>query len=235
MSTWAPGITAIMQADLGATPASINRETGVMLVNPKYKLNADQWYFIMLHELGHLKMKTKNELEADRWAHEQYMKEGRSLKQSVFALTDLLTYNKPEDMQRAYAQLQRAQEKDGNQNFAGQIPCHKSEFNNHWMPYGLSNYDSRYNEYFLGGVGDWLSKNATAIGSAVGGFVNAKKSSNVSSSSSGPSAAELAAEAERQRLAAEQKRKQTTMIVIGAAVTIVVLIVVVVFVIKRKK
>lgn len=237
MEKWAAGITDIVQADLGATPASINRETGVMFVNPKYKLNRDQWYFIMLHELGHLKKKTKNELEADKWAHEQYLKEGGSLKQSVYALTDLLNYNKPEDMARAHAQLRRAQIKDGKpMNYSGDINpgCYKTEYSNFWLPYGFSSYDSRYNEYFLGKFGTWVKEKALpTIGNVAGSLlgINNQQAGQDTSLAQVLAAQEIARQQEAQRKAESQK----TMLVIVAAIVLVLIIGgITVFALKKK-
>ena len=134
MEKWARGITAIVEEDLGDSPAAVNRETGVMYVNPAFKgkLDKDQWYFIALHELGHLTRQTRSELEADEWAHTQYLKEGRSLKKSVTALTDLLSFKTEEDFNRAYQQLQRSKKADtkimsyiNDQRFYGPKKCDK--------------------------------------------------------------------------------------------------------------
>ncbi len=142
MEKWAPGITAIEHADLGESPAAVNRETGVMYINPNFKLTSDQWYFIMLHEMGHLKEQTKDELTADAWAHKQYLKESkRSLKESVFALTDLLTFQKDEDFIRARYQLERAKNADSK----------LSMYTSAYKYYGHPKCDPDYSTYFIGG------------------------------------------------------------------------------------
>ncbi len=142
MEKWAPGITAIEHADLGESPAAVNRETGVMYINPDFKLTGDQWYFIMLHEMGHLAEQTKDELTADAWAHKQYLKEKkRSLKESVFALTDLLTFQKEEDFIRARYQLERA--KNADSKLSMYTSTHKY--------YGHPKCDPDYSTYFVGG------------------------------------------------------------------------------------
>jgi hypothetical protein len=146
METWARGITAIKKADLGESPAAVNRETGVMYVNPAFKLTQDQWYFIMLHELGHIKEQTKDELKADAWAHKQYLKEPKSLKQSVFALTDLLSFAKEEDYTRAQMQLIRAQKADSKtEKFTG-----GNMYTNIHKYYGHPKCDPDYATYFTG-------------------------------------------------------------------------------------
>lgn len=148
MEKWASDITQIKYAELGDSPAAVDRETGVMYVNPDFegKLDEDQWYFIFLHELGHLKKQTKNELIADEWAHKQYLKEGRSLKKSVFALTDLLPGTKPEDLERVKRQLKRAEIADGKiSNYTGMTSYQQS-----YKYYGGSKCDPDYSVYFIG-------------------------------------------------------------------------------------
>lgn len=111
----ARGITDIVEDDgriLKGSIAGVDHKTGVMFINKPLidamKLTKDQVYFIMLHEMGHLVLQTKDEMAVDRWAHEQYLKAGYSLKQSVYALTRILRFNKGEDLARANAQYQRA-------------------------------------------------------------------------------------------------------------------------------
>jgi hypothetical protein len=208
-------------------------------LNPRYKLNGDQWYFIMLHELGHLKKQTKNELEADKWAHEQYLKEGGSLKESVYSLTDLLNYNKPEDMLRAKAQLQRAQRKDGKpvSNYAGvdiAPNCYKTEYQDHWLPYGMNNYDSRYNEYFLGQFGNWVKTKALpAIGQVAGAVlgVGGQQGGQDTSIAQVLAAQEAARQEEAARRADSQK---TTLIVVASIVVLLIITGITIFALKKK-
>lgn len=123
----ARGITAIEYADesvLDDSPAAVHRKTGVMYVNPEmlqeiarmYNLNAKEkeafFFFVFLHEWAHLVADTDDELTADALAHREYMKRGYSLKQSVFAHTRLLRFDKTEDFIRANLQLKRAQQYD---------------------------------------------------------------------------------------------------------------------------
>lgn len=239
METWAPGITAIKHADLGDSPAAVNRETGVMYVNPSFKLNSDQWYFIMLHELGHIKQKTKNELEADAWAHKQYLKENKSLKQSVFALTDLLTFNKPEDYVRAKMQLQRAQAADGKtENFTGNMytetykyygwdkcnPDYSTYFTG-MKPVVLSDYEKKKSEYF---VAEALGLASTLAGVFGAGPPEDKSTVGYDRFIQQKYAAEQA-ELQRQaaivaqQKAAEQKKKNTYWIVGGVIVAVLII------------
>ena len=181
MEKWARGITAIVEEDLGDSPAAVNRETGVMYVNPAFKgkLDKDQWYFIALHELGHLTRQTRSELEADEWAHKQYLKEGRSLKKSVTALTDLLSFKTEEDFNRAYQQLQRSKKADtkimsyiNDQRFYGARKCDKdipnyAYFRGAKKVKQLSpSFDADKAEFF----GEYAGTGAT-VGAAVGSVV----------------------------------------------------------------
>lgn len=119
---WAGGITSIRYIpDLGAamppmahTPAAVNRETGEMLVNLKIwnGLTPDQKYFILLHEAGHLVLRSQDEKKVDEWAFREYQKRGYRLSQSIYALTKVLNFNNPEHLERANLQLQRAQKAD---------------------------------------------------------------------------------------------------------------------------
>ncbi len=173
---WAPGITEVRHADanvirelLKGSPAAVNPETGVCYVDPTQKLHPDVWDFVLLHENGHVVRRTTSELEADEWAHREYLKDGkRSLKQSMYALLDHLNFDKSkphmyaQDMARALAQLRRCQEMDkGNVAFAGWSSFNGSEtdtvirendYNRLHMPYGFGAYDSSYNEFYTGNV-----------------------------------------------------------------------------------
>jgi len=108
--------------DLGATPARVNRRTGEMQISIKFwkQLPPEHRFFIMLHEMGHVILQSRNEEEVDNWAFNQYAKAGYSLKESVFALTRVLNMDNPAHNWRAYLQLQRAREFDyfhyGNKN-----------------------------------------------------------------------------------------------------------------------
>jgi len=109
---WAKGITDIkLVTDLGNTPASVNPKTGVVYINNKMKsrISADEWNFILLHELGHLVLQSSDEKEVDAWAFDQYAKKGGKLSKSVHALTNVLNFASPEHLKRANLQLRRAQ------------------------------------------------------------------------------------------------------------------------------
>lgn len=109
---WARGITDIkLVTDLGSTPASVDRETGVVYINNKLRsrISPDKWLFILLHELGHLVLQTSDEKEVDAWAFDQYARQGGKLSESVHALTKVLNFSSTEHLERANLQLRRAQ------------------------------------------------------------------------------------------------------------------------------
>ncbi len=115
----ARGITAIVHDNgriLKGSIAGVDRETGVMYLNaPMVRmmgLSKDAIFFIMLHEMGHLVLQTSDEKEVDAWAHREYLRRGYSPRQSIFALTRILRFNKREDFERGMAQLERAKKFD---------------------------------------------------------------------------------------------------------------------------
>lgn len=116
------GITSVVHDNgqvLGESIAGVDRKTGTMYVNvpmiDKMKLGKDEIFFIMLHEMGHMVLQTSDEKAVDRWAHKEYLRRGYSPKKSVYALTNILRFNKREDFDRSMAQLNRAQLYDNGQ------------------------------------------------------------------------------------------------------------------------
>lgn len=71
-------------------------------------MTPQQRFFMLLHEAGHVALQTSNEFEADRYAFENYVSRGHSLKQSVYALSKILSGRNPEHYHRVKAQLERA-------------------------------------------------------------------------------------------------------------------------------
>lgn len=107
----ARGITSIsFLPDLGSTPATVNKRTGQLFISLRHwrKMTPQQRFFMLLHEAGHVTLQTSNEFEADRWAFEQYTSRGHSLKESVYALSKILSGRSPEHYHRVKAQLERA-------------------------------------------------------------------------------------------------------------------------------
>lgn len=255
----ATGITKVVPADLGASPAAVNRKTGVMYVNTallkRKGVNKDQLFFIMLHELGHVVQQTKSEINADDWAFEQYVKHGGSLKQSVRAVTDWLRFDKKEDFVRANLQLQRAKTYDSkNESFTGNTNKNSMSYKNLGIAYGFGG-NQQFTEYFSGktlpyvngdmsgfdwGSVDWggvISGAGQATGAIIAGTkkqpTNTGINGSVVAQQQIAAAAEAKAEAEA-KAAAEKKKNQQIMIAVGAGI-VVVLVTVLVFFRMRKK
>jgi hypothetical protein len=112
---WAKGITKITRrADLGRTPASVNRRTGEMFISGRHfsQMSKEHRLFVMLHEMAHVELQTTDEEAADNWAFKKYADLGYSLKAVVKALTGVLDESNPEHYRRMVLQLQRAKAYD---------------------------------------------------------------------------------------------------------------------------
>lgn len=96
--------------DLGTTPAKCLRSTGECWIALKWwrKLPFEHKVFILLHENAHLALNSSNELLVDEYAHKQYMRMGFSLTESVKALTQVLSYNNEQHLERTKEQAVRA-------------------------------------------------------------------------------------------------------------------------------
>ena len=124
------GITKLIyDKSITGTPALCYRSTGVVKVNANiwHTIHPDHQYFILCHEAGHIVLNTTNEYEADRYAFEQYVRSGRSLKQSIYALSKILTFTTLQHHYRLEDQLQRALEYDYivNNNLKANKQCKK--------------------------------------------------------------------------------------------------------------
>lgn len=92
------------------TPARCNRRTGDIWINQEHTkgMKPEHLFFILLHELAHIKLNSSDELEVDKWASEQYVKCGYALTSSVQSLSSILTGDSEEHVERVKAQLDRA-------------------------------------------------------------------------------------------------------------------------------
>lgn len=75
------------------TPAAIDRSSGVLYINPRLynRLTAFQQRFVKLHEMGHYRLQTDDEIKADAYAFDRLAgTEFRSLKQCLACLEDIL-------------------------------------------------------------------------------------------------------------------------------------------------
>src|SRR4051812_27850720 len=105
---WAKHITAVKaRYDLGATPAAVNRVTGVLFINPAIynRLTKEEKKFVIAHEMAHLEGEFLEEEPTDALASVNHFKNGGSLKASVYALAKVL----PEGHPRIEMQLLRAE------------------------------------------------------------------------------------------------------------------------------
>ena len=108
----ARGITDIIFVDRlpGTTPATVHKGTGELyIVKSRWaRMTPDERLFMLCHEMGHVALQTSDEMAADKFAHDQYSKLGKSPRQSVYALSKALTEGNPAHIARVQAQLNRA-------------------------------------------------------------------------------------------------------------------------------
>lgn len=100
--------TVKIYAGMGTSPAMVDRKTGIMYENVPVmeRLDPDVQHFIRLHEEGHYILQTTDEFEADRYALEKYITQGKSLSESVKAFTRAVSFNNPEHYRRLQQHLQ---------------------------------------------------------------------------------------------------------------------------------
>lgn len=104
-------ITAIyMGHDMGSNIARSRISTGEVWVNAKRwpHLKENEKAFVLFHELGHIRLKTKDEHRADQFAAEKYFEAGFSLKGSIDTLLKLLEPVNAEKAERRRRMLLRA-------------------------------------------------------------------------------------------------------------------------------
>lgn len=96
--------------DLGRTPACCLRSTGEMWISLKHwrKMTFEAKVFVILHENAHIVLNSSNEKLVDAYAHNQYMRMGYSLTESIKALTKVLSYTTEEHNERTINQARRA-------------------------------------------------------------------------------------------------------------------------------
>ena len=97
--------------DLQDCPAGCNIDTGVIVINPTLfdVLSDFQKKFVLLHEEGHIRLHTHDEIQADAYAFDRLAgTEFRSLKQSVEFLEQLLNPAYPTNEVRKASLYKRA-------------------------------------------------------------------------------------------------------------------------------
>jgi hypothetical protein len=91
------------------TPARYYWESQTLVINePVFaKLTVPQRIFVMLHETGHAELQTKNEIEADNFAIQEYVKLGLPLSSVINVTSDNLVFNKKNDYDRLHNQFSK--------------------------------------------------------------------------------------------------------------------------------
>lgn len=105
--------------DLGNTPARVNRFTGEIQVNNRYfdHMPAFRKKFVLEHEKGHFLTPSRNEFVADRYAFNHLAgSQHRSLKESVYSISRVLTFRNPEHMARLVEMVRMALQYDYKKN-----------------------------------------------------------------------------------------------------------------------
>lgn len=89
--------------NLGSSPAIVNRNTGEIFIDKEKFANMtpEQRAFVLLHEAGHARLGTRNELAADNYAADYLSPRGYSLRGLLKAETRILNDNKPAHRIRA--------------------------------------------------------------------------------------------------------------------------------------
>ncbi len=144
-----PGITSITVADdLGGTPAKCWRNSGRVAVCRKkfVPLPKEQQDMIIAHEAGHIIFDTNDEFIADDFAIDYCIQQGNSLKQTIYAMTNVLSFPdyhpqlKKQQIVRTNRQYQRLQNYDQTKNRKDMCEC---------TP-GIRNEIQKYEQSFLG-------------------------------------------------------------------------------------
>ncbi|WP_416437902.1 hypothetical protein [Phnomibacter sp. MR] len=113
----AKGITSVTVTKWDSvSPARVNRKTGALYLNKPIwdKLSSDAKAFVYFHEKGHVVLDSTDEMEVDKYAFDEYAKTGRSLKNAVRSLTEVLSGKSSQHLDRANAVLAYAINHDKN-------------------------------------------------------------------------------------------------------------------------
>jgi hypothetical protein len=108
--------------------AKSRRSTGEVVINSYWwrRLPKEHRIFVLLHEAGHIEHDTVDELLADKYASDLYLKMGYEPEESVKALTQHLNRNNPVHIARAWAQYKRALEYDYRKN--GNLKAYRQDY-----------------------------------------------------------------------------------------------------------
>lgn len=221
------GITTVHHGDFSkksTSPAFCNRSTGELYINTPYfeRLNRNQQFYVLLHELGHIALQTEDENKADAYASEIYLKKGYPLSESVKALSKVLKFNKQGDYDRLQNQFNRAAIYDLEVN-------NNQKINKMKIPYSNANGEK---------IGGWLEN----IGKGLGGFgtglnnvLTAGTGMNKGSQIYTPSATIPATTQPDEKVADEPKKKNNTMLYVGLGIGLIVVFTIIIMVVRKKK
>lgn len=105
----------VHSTDIGDCPAAVDRTRGILYINPEVmeSITPFQRKFVVLHELGHYRLDTSDEVKADAYAFDRLAgTEWRSLKQCLESLSEVLDGDNPTLRPRYEALYRRALEWD---------------------------------------------------------------------------------------------------------------------------
>ncbi len=104
-------VKVVWSDKIGKSPAAIDRVSGVLYLHPVYyrRLSPFHQNFVYWHEVGHYTLDTSDEIKADAYAFDVLAgTEFRSLKQSLTALSEVLSPDNPSLLPRYKALVLRA-------------------------------------------------------------------------------------------------------------------------------
>lgn len=221
-----PGISTVHHGDFSkksTSPAFCNRSTGELYINTPFfeRLNRNQQFYVLLHELGHIALQTEDENKADAYASEIYLKKGYPLSESVKALSRVLKFNKPGDYQRLENQFLRAANYDLQVNNNQKIKEMK-----------IPSYSAANGE----GINSWLNNIGMGLGSFGTGLNNVltagtgmNKGSQIYTPSVAVPPAQPAAKTE------DEPKKNNTMLYVGLGIGLIVVVTIIIMVVRKKK
>ena len=97
-----------------SNPAAIDLDTGILYLNNKnwFKMDKQAKKQILLHELGHYKLQTKDEFKADDFSFKNYIKYGGSPIASIKGISEVLTDDTQEQIARLNHRIKQAKQID---------------------------------------------------------------------------------------------------------------------------
>ena len=130
------------------TPARYYFDNQTIFINLPYwaKLTEDEKFFVLLHETGHAELNSKDEVEADQFALENYLANGGKLTEALYSLTDNLNTKNPLSKKRIKTQFKSLVNYDINHNNNQLL---KKKINTMNIPYINENQNPLFNQHQL--------------------------------------------------------------------------------------